>query len=124
MYVCRVCTYICVNVIFFSFSIVGVIPVPEIDLAFAISATSASSPQTFKLMKDTIKFIVGEYNTDKIHYSVILYGNVPTTPLRFSDQIPTAEDIKKVIDRLSPERFVCPFIVTTFYISAFFCRLP
>ena len=39
----------------------------EVDVAFAISANSVNHRQTFRLMKDTIKWIIGKYGTDKLH---------------------------------------------------------
>ena len=61
----------------FSFPpLLGESPVPEIYLAFAFSATGVDAVTTFRLIKDTIKYIVNKYGTDKIHYGLLAFGRV------------------------------------------------
>ena len=74
--------------------------IPEIDLAFALSSTSASSSETHKLMKDTINAIVNEYGIDRIHYSIIVFGSSPKTFVQFSEKFPRAQVLKDFVSAL------------------------
>ena len=74
--------------------------IPEIDLTFALSATSTSAENTYPLMKEAVKMIINRYGVNKIHYSVIVYGNVVTTRVSFADKIPRPEDLKTLIEAL------------------------
>lgn len=82
------------------FVFVAVTPVPEIDLGFALSSTSGFKNETFKLMKETISYIIDTYGTKKIHYSVLVYGDVVTKEISFEDTSPSAEELKTAIDKL------------------------
>lgn len=59
-------------------------PVPEIDLAFAVSATATDADETFNRIKDTAKYIVKKYGTEKIHYALLVFGLVPSRARDFS----------------------------------------
>lgn len=72
---------------------------PNIDLAFAISATSANSNQSYDLMKNTIKKFIDQYGVDKIHYSLIVYGDSIVRAVNFNHTFPpSASDLKADID--------------------------
>lgn len=72
---------------------------PNIDLAFAISATSANSNQSYNLMKNTIKKFIDQYGVDKIHYSLIVYGDSIVRVVNFNHTFPpSAIDLKAAID--------------------------
>lgn len=72
---------------------------PNIDLAFAISATSANSNQSYDLMKNTIKKFIDQYGVDKIHYSLIVYGDSIVRVVNFNHTFPpSAIDLKAAID--------------------------
>ncbi len=76
---------------------------PEIDLAFAISATSASSNQSYALMQNTIKQLIDTYGVDKIHYSLIVYGASVVRVVNFNNSFPiSASDLKAAIDAQPP----------------------
>ena len=75
------------------------------DLGFAISATAGQKDRTFQLMKDTMKAIVDQYGTEKIHYSVIVYDRVPTTRVSFEREMPNRETLKRIIDALPQVEF-------------------
>ncbi|KAL9959836.1 hypothetical protein ACROYT_G033194 [Oculina patagonica] len=76
---------------------------PEIDLAFAISATSASSNQSYALMQNTIKQLIDTYGVDKIHYSLIVYGASVVRVVNFNTSFPiSASDLKAAIDAQPP----------------------
>lgn len=73
--------------------------IPNIDLAFAISATSANSNQSYDLMKNTIKQFIDQYGVDKIHYSLIVYGNSTARVVNFNHTFPpSASDLRSAID--------------------------
>lgn len=72
---------------------------PNIDLAFAISATSANSNQSYDLMKNTIKKFIDQYGVDIIHYSLIVYGDSIVRVVNFNHTFPpSAIDLKAAID--------------------------
>ena len=72
---------------------------PNIDLAFAISATSANSNQSYDLMKNTIKQFIDQYGVDKIHYSLNVYGDAIVRVVNFNHTFPpSASDLKATID--------------------------
>jgi len=73
---------------------------PEIDLAFALSSTSASFTETYKLMKDTINTIVNDYGIEKIHYSIIVFGASPKTFVQFSEKFPNSKNLVAFISAL------------------------
>lgn len=58
-------------------------PVPELDLGFAIAATSLQADKTFQLMKDTIAEIVKAYKLDKINYGLIVFGDTASIKIQF-----------------------------------------
>ena len=73
---------------------------PLIDLTFAISATSISADTTFRLMRMTINEIISKYDIFRIHYSVIVFGSVATTPIDFSTNIPDKETLIRFVANL------------------------
>lgn len=76
---------------------------PDIDLAFALSATSASSNQSYALMRNTIKHLIDKYGVDKIHYSVVVYGDSVIRVVNFNNTFPpSASDLKEAIDAQPP----------------------
>lgn len=77
--------------------------IPEVDLAFAISANAAQSEANFQKMKDVIDEIVEMFGQERIHYSLIVYGSVPDVKIQFNDNFPTDELLKalKSLDRAS-----------------------
>ncbi|XP_078342944.1 coadhesin-like [Oculina patagonica] len=76
---------------------------PEIDLAFAISATSTNSNQTYALMQNTTKQLIDKYGVDKIHYSLIVYGDSVVRVVNFNTSFPiSASDLKAAIDAQPP----------------------
>lgn len=74
--------------------------IPEIDLTFALSATSVSSETTFNLMKSTVNRIIQEYGIDRIHFSVIVFGSVSTTHIDFSRTFPDKDALIRLVSRL------------------------
>ncbi|KAL9959837.1 hypothetical protein ACROYT_G033195 [Oculina patagonica] len=74
--------------------------IPEIDLTFALSATSVSSETTFNLMKSTVNRIVQQYGIERIRYSVIVFGPVSTTRFDFSRTFPDKDALIRTVSRL------------------------
>ena len=60
--------------------------IPEVDVAFAISANAVQSQANFQKMKDVISQIVEMYGQERVFYSVITYGSVPDVKIQFNDQ--------------------------------------
>ena len=66
-----------------SCSSAGKPPVPELDLGFAIAASSLEADKTFQLMKDTIAEVVKGYKLDKINYGLIVFGDAASIKIQF-----------------------------------------
>ena len=66
-----------------SCSSAGKPPVPELDLGFAIAASSLEADKTFQLMKDTIAEVVKAYKLDKINYGLIVFGDAASIKIQF-----------------------------------------
>ena len=74
--------------------------IPKIDLVFALSATSANSGQSYELMKSTIKTFINTYGVNKVHYSIIVYGDSVIRVVNFNKTFPiSASDLKTAIDK-------------------------
>lgn len=71
------------------------------DLGFALSAASTFHNETFRLMKDTIAYIIDTYGIKKIHYSILVYGDTATTEISFGRTPPSSEQLKTAIGKLS-----------------------
>lgn len=78
-------------------------PVLEVDLGFALSASSVFYNETFKLMKDIINYIVDTYGTQKIHYSVLVYGDTATIEINFGQTPPSPQQLKTAVEKLRVE---------------------
>ena len=72
--------------------------VPMVNLIFAISALSTNAIEKFQKMKDIIKTMVDEYGKERIHYSLIVFGEVPSVELRFSRMFDTDNQLKAFLD--------------------------
>lgn len=69
-----------------------------VNLIFAISALSSNANDKFQKMKDIIKTMVDEYGRERIHYSLIVFGDGPSVELRFSRSFDTDGELKAFID--------------------------
>lgn len=74
--------------------------VPELDLVFAIAATSSDGEEIYKLMKSTIQSIITNYGVEKIQYGIIHYGDISSTQVKFGAKFPSLENFKSFIDSL------------------------
>ncbi|XP_078343053.1 coadhesin-like [Oculina patagonica] len=74
--------------------------IPLIDLVFALSATSANSVRSYELMQNTLKAFINKYGVNKIHYSIIVYGDSVIRVVSFNRTFPiSASDLKAAIYR-------------------------
>ena len=73
--------------------------IPEMNLAFAISARAVNDDTNFEKMKDILKTIVQKFGSNRIHYSVITFGDPPITELPFNRRLPSDEDLKRFIGK-------------------------
>lgn len=71
---------------------------PEIDLAFAISATASDADDTFLRIKDTTKYIVNKYGTEKIHYGLLVFGTMPSRGRGFSREMISQDDLISLLN--------------------------
>lgn len=73
--------------------------IPEMNLAFAISARAVDGEVNFEKMKDILKAIVQKFGSNRIHYSVITFGDPPITELPFNRRLPSDEILKRFIGK-------------------------
>ena len=86
------------NNVFSSFSFLdGTLQLPETNLAFAISATGLEAEETHTFMKDIIKWIIDKYGTQRLEYSVIVYGGSASTQVTFGEIFDTDDELIKVV---------------------------
>ena len=77
------------------------LPIPEVDLAFAINAASVKADDNFEKAKEVIKSIIDTYAMNKLRYGVIVFGSSASIRVSFGDDFPTDENLKNVITILS-----------------------
>ena len=85
----------------FFFTDLYLLPIPEVDLAFAISAASVKADDNFEKAKEVIKSIIDTYAMNKLRYGVIVFGSSASIKVSFGDDFPTDENLKNVITILS-----------------------
>lgn len=73
--------------------------IPEMNLAFAFSARTVDDEANFEKMKDILKAIVQMFGSNRIHYSVITFGDPPITELPFNRRLPSDEILKRFIGK-------------------------
>jgi len=92
---------VCLKSIFVSSSFIdGTLQLPETNLAFAISATGLEAEETYAFMKDIINWIIGKYGTERLEYSVIIYGGSATTQVNFGEIFESDAELIKAVGRL------------------------
>ena len=75
-------------------------PIPELDLAFALSASALNADNTFTLLKDAVTSVVDKYGKDKVKYAVIVFGANAETRLNFGDLSVDLDGLKNHIDNI------------------------
>lgn len=89
------------NNIFSSFSFIdGTLQLPETNLAFAISATGLEAEETHAFMKDIIKWIIDKYGTQRLEYSVIVYGGSASTQVTFGEIFDSDDELIKAVGNM------------------------
>lgn len=81
-------------------SFVSVFVTYPIDIAFAISATSAKATELYDYMRDVIKVIVDKYGMYTVHYAFMVFGNEPDVRIRFGDEFNSPDQLKGVLDNI------------------------
>lgn len=71
-----------------------------IDIAFAVSATSAKANELYDYMLDAIKQIIDEYGMYYVHYAFIVFGNEPDVRLRFGANLKSSDQLKVLLDNV------------------------
>ena len=81
-----------------SFSFIdGTLQLPETNLAFAISATGLEAEETHAFMKDIIKWIIDKYGTQRLEYSVIVFGGSASTQVTFGEIFESDAELIKAV---------------------------
>ena len=87
---------------FVSFSFLdGTLQLPETNLAFAISATGLEAEETYAFMKDIINWIIDKYGTERLEYSVIIYGGSASTQVTFGEIFESDAELIKAVGSMS-----------------------
>lgn len=73
----------------------------DIDLVFAVSASSTDAKETLEMMKDTLQSIVARHGAMNIHYTVISYGAQTRTIVNFQDTFPNEDHLIEKLESLS-----------------------
>ena len=74
--------------------------IPDVDVAFALSSSAVDANENFQQMKDIIKAMVEAYGKQKVHYSLITFGDTPSVKVKFSELFPTDDMLKGFIDAI------------------------
>ena len=76
--------------------------IPELDLVFAVSATS-NELETYNSMRDTINRFISTYGSKKVHYSIIVYGKDVQRVISFNHTFPpSVGELRDAISRHAP----------------------
>ena len=75
--------------------------IPEVDLAFAISAASVEADENFEKAQEVIKAIIDTYGMTKLRYGVIVFGSRASSRISFGDVFLSDENLKNMIGLLS-----------------------
>lgn len=73
--------------------------VPEIDVVFALTATTGDADGTFQRMKDAVEIITDTYGMNTLRYSFIVYGALPKIIFDFRTNFPSRESLKYFIEQ-------------------------
>lgn len=77
--------------------------IPELDLVFAVSATSSNRLATYNSMRDTINRFITTYGSNKVHYSIIVYGKAVQRVISFNHTFPpSVGELQEAISRHAP----------------------
>ena len=79
-------------------------PMLNVDLGFAISATDSGADKTYENMKNIIKYVVDTYGLVSIRYGIIMFGDSANTYIPFSQTFPDRTVLTTLIDSYPPLR--------------------
>lgn len=71
--------------------------VPEVNLAFALSATSSTPDLTFNKMKSVVEKMLKRYEVGNVRYGLISFGAEPTTHITFDQSIKQKDSLARLI---------------------------
>ncbi|KXJ15894.1 uncharacterized protein LOC110236767 [Exaiptasia diaphana] len=72
--------------------------IPNLDIVFLLSATSASASSTFAFMKSTVKAFVTLYGNVQVKYGMIIFGSTVTTTFSLNTKHANKDALKAAID--------------------------
>lgn len=73
--------------------------VPQMDLVLAISTISSNANANLAKIKEVVQELIDTYGVQRVYYSVILFGRVPSIRIRFTQQLDEAS-LKSAIQGL------------------------
>ena len=88
--------YIEINVL--CFICLDSVPVLNVDLGFAISVTDIDANETYKNMRDVVRYIVTTHGIANIRYGIILFADSPTTYIPLSQTFPDQRMLMSLVD--------------------------
>ena len=80
------------------FFFIVVRPTKDMDIVFALSATSATADRTFIGMKNIVKALVENYGMGKVRYGLIVFGGTASIKIDLHDNLPTEEELKNLVE--------------------------
>lgn len=86
------------NIIFFNS--IAVSPERALDIVIAISTVGTYAQESFSQVKDVVKELVDNHPLSSTKYGVIIYSDSPSTKASFSDDYPSDDDFKRLIDSI------------------------
>lgn len=73
------------------------VPIPKVDLVFAVSTVAANAQDTFDKIKQAFNNIVIKHGTSSIQYGFIVFGNNAITRLALGERFNDIESLKRLI---------------------------
>ena len=74
---------------------------PRLDLVFAISSTSTDASEVFQLMADTIDSLLQKYDSSRIRYGLLVYGDDATVFVHLKNNT-DADQIQELMATILP----------------------
>lgn len=74
---------------------------PKLDLVFAISSTSTDASEVFQLMTDTIDSLLEKYDSSRIRYGLLVYGDDATVVVHLKNNT-DADQIQEQLKTIAP----------------------
>lgn len=96
---CHISKYIRISLTFY---LSDAIPIPKIDLVFAVSAVAANAKDTFNKIKEAFNNIIVKLGTSSLHFGFVVFGNTATARLEIGERFNDIESLKRLIGVFSP----------------------